>query len=182
MRDLGIEKEFASLLKNDEEILWSGRPKQGVIFRGNDILLIPMSLYAFGFTVFWVYTGLTIAFPFGIFGLPFLIIFTHLAFFRFFKDAKRRKNTVYCITNKRVLINPKSRFKPIIELNLSSIHKIKFNQNKNNVGTIIFGSQSLNARLMDGVEWPGVKQPPKFEFIESPKIVYDIIAKYQRRI
>jgi len=35
--------------------------------------------------------------------------------------------------------------------------------------------------MMQGMEWPGAKQPPRLEFIEDVKSVYDKIIDLQRQ-
>ena len=36
-------------------------------------------------------------------------------------------------------------------------------------------------REMQGIEWPGAKQPPRLELIDDVKSVYDIIIKLQNK-
>ena len=46
--DIDAEDELRSELDNTERLLWAGRPKQGVVFYGIDVFLIPFSILWFG--------------------------------------------------------------------------------------------------------------------------------------
>lgn len=50
-----IQKE----LDSGEGLLWAGTPKQGTIFKGTDVFMIPFSLLWGGFAIFWEYMALT---------------------------------------------------------------------------------------------------------------------------
>src|SRR4051812_6815317 len=93
-------------LGNGEKLLWSGRPKQGIVLRPSDAFLIPFSLFWGGFALFWetmVVTG-GAPFFFMIWGLPFLAIGAYMTVGRFFVDAYIRTKTYYGLTNQRAII------------------------------------------------------------------------------
>ena len=108
------ESEIRPELATDENLLWSGRPRQGLTLRASDWFVIPFSLLWGGFALFWEATVLglsvnqqganpTSAFM-ALFGLPFVVIGLYLIFGRFLVDAWIRKNTTYALTDQRALV------------------------------------------------------------------------------
>jgi hypothetical protein len=90
-----IQKE----LDSGERLLWAGSPKQGVIFRGADVFMIPFSVLWGGFAIFWEFMVLQIPsgnagpadiiFPF--FGVPFVLVGLYMIFGRFIYESKKRE-------------------------------------------------------------------------------------------
>lgn len=56
--------ELRQHLDSGENLLWTGQPKTGIVFRNADIFLIPFSLLWCGFAIFWFITALTSGAPF----------------------------------------------------------------------------------------------------------------------
>jgi hypothetical protein len=99
-----------------DKILWTGRPKNGLLFMPRNALLIPFSVLWGGFAIFWEYSVLTmrprfhaaeahqsapIIFP--IFGLALVCVGLLLIFGRFIVDMLVRRQTIYPVTNQRIL-------------------------------------------------------------------------------
>src|SRR5215208_2118092 len=103
--NIDIENDLRDTLSKDEKILWTGRPKTGIVFRSTDFFLIPFSLLWFGFAIFWEYNVLKMGVSFfALFGLPFILMGLYISVGRFFLDAIKRKNTIYGITDNRIII------------------------------------------------------------------------------
>jgi len=100
-----IKTELRQHLDNNENLIWTGQPKTGVIFRSEDIFLIPFSVIWCGFAIFWFTTAISSGAPFffSLFGLPFVIIGLFFVFGRFIIDAKQRENTIYGLTEERII-------------------------------------------------------------------------------
>jgi len=103
------EQVIQKKLGPHEKLIWVGKPKQGIMFRSNDIFLIPFSILWTGFIILWEISAITAVlnapekseltvFMLPIFGIPFVIIGLYFVFGRFIIDAKLRKNTCYGIT------------------------------------------------------------------------------------
>ena len=177
-----------------ERLLWSGRPKQGILFRAADILLIPFSLLWGGFAIFWESMALSMlfkpgvrdAFPpvavvFPLFGLPFVAMGLYLIFGRFLVDRKQREKTTYGVTNERVIILSGIFRSTVKSLSLNSLADLSLAERSDGSGTIQFGSATMVPPWLMGARWPGVEAmgPPCFESIPRARSVYDLIRSAQ---
>lgn len=127
-----------SLLDPDEQVVWWGAPLQGLRIRRQDVFLIPFSLAWAGFAIFWVVNVIQIGAPFVfvLAGLVALGAGLYLVVGRFFREARRRRNTAYAVTSKRLLISRKGRLSSI---DLTGLDQIHLEQNRDGTGSIIFG-------------------------------------------
>ncbi|MBE8727552.1 PH domain-containing protein [Flavobacterium hungaricum] len=182
MSNYEFEKELKPSLGLNEALIWTGKPKQGIILRNSDIFLIPFSLLWGGFAFFWESTVLLTDAPFffKLWGIPFVVVGLYITIGRFFIDAKRRSNTIYGITPDRIIIKSGVFSMDIKSLNIKTISDITLNQKADNTGTITFGPLDYRSSIMQGFDWPGVKQISRFELIEEVKKVYDKIIEFQR--
>lgn len=105
-----------------ETVLWTGTPgSEGRLFCSEDWLLVPFSLLWGGVALTW--EGLALfallltwepqALLGVLVGLPFAVVGAHMIAGRFLFKAWRRKNSVYVITNKRVLIAVAGRLRAV---------------------------------------------------------------------
>lgn len=182
MTTYDIEMDLKSNLTANEKLVWVGKPKTGILLRPSDTFLIPFSIFWAGFAIFWeaAVVGGGAPFLFKLWGIPFVFVGLYITIGRFFVDAKKRGNTVYGITNDRIIIKSGIFSQEIKSLNIRSISDITFNQKNDNSGTIMLGPTDARSNMMQGMAWPGVKQPNSLEFIEDVKSVYDKIIALQR--
>lgn len=171
------ESIAARHLLDGEFLIWCGRPRQGIVLRRIDIVLIPFSIFACAFFSFWSYFAIR-HFPIP---LKFLSLLAmgfgfYLAYGRFLLDARRRRNTIYSITNKRCFwINER---KKTVEQELAHQADREVNLiNLGSVGTIAFGRRNglgyMYARAMGsgGV----LKATAEFEMIEHAERLIDTV-------
>lgn len=183
MTNYDIENELKPNLSLDEELIWTGKPKTGILFRSSDAFLIPFSLLWGGFAIFWETSVIATGAPFifKLWGIPFVLVGLYITVGRFFLDAKKRANTIYGITNDRIIIKTGIFSREIKSLNIRTLSDITINQKADNSGTITFGPTDFRYTIMQGIEWPGAKQPPRFEFIEDVSSIYNKIIDIQRQ-
>lgn len=178
--------EIAMELDGDEQLLWSGSPRRGVVFRQSDVFLIPFSLLWGGFALFWETIALMmmvgagghpVAFIFPLFGLPFVIIGLYLMFGRFWVDARIRARTFYGVTTKRIIIISGLFSRKIKSLDLRTLTDISFTERTDRTGIITFGPSHPFAWMYGGMQWPGMghQLQPSFEMIEDVRRVYNTI-------
>ena len=93
---------FAGHLLAGEKVLWSGRPRQGLMLTPRDALMIPFSLVWGGFAIFWetaVVSSKASLFM-ALFGIPFVVIGLFLIFGRLPFDAWLRSRIHYALTDR----------------------------------------------------------------------------------
>ncbi|MEO6340582.1 MAG: hypothetical protein ABIO39_11120 [Caulobacteraceae bacterium] len=166
-----------------EHVVWQGRPSAGLILRPIEVLLIPFSLLWGGFAIFWnisVWVTPT-PLPFKLFGLPFLVIGLYMIFGRFLVDMALRKNLLYLVTDKRILIFRNEGASTSRSLDIRHLPSLELNERADGNGTIRFGS---SGGMFSGVNsggfaiWSPTFDPtPQFLGIESVRKVYELIQK-----
>ena len=194
---LDSAREFSGELSSGEKLLWSGRPRQGFFFRSSDIFVIPFSLLWGGFAFFWEFMvlshmsghgaprGLEIIFP--LFGLPFVLIGVYIIFGRFFVDMKQRQNTIYGVTNQRILIRTGLFTITRKSLNLQTLSDLTLDEKSDGYGIISFGpAHPYYSRFAfgDGSSWPYAARyaPPSFDMVPDARRVYEIIRQAQNAL
>lgn len=170
-------------LEPQERLLWSDCPKQGVVFRGTDIFLIPFSLLWGGFAMFWEYTVFRSEAPafFLAFGGVFVLVGLYFIFGRFLWDAASRRRTFYGLTNERVIILSGLLQKQVKSVNVHTLSNLTLSERAGREGTISLGPTSFMESMYAGMSWPGVQQgAPKLELIADAKRVFNLIRETQR--
>ena len=156
--------------------------------------MIPFSLLWCGFAFFWEFMavwgitkhsdhggiGFEIIFP--LFGLPFICIGLYFVFGRFFTDMKQRQNTLYGVTNQRIIIRTGLFSISKKSLNLRTLSDLTLEEKSDGYGVISFGpTNPYYSRFGTGTSWPGYARyaPPCFDMIPEAKRVYEIIRQAQ---
>jgi hypothetical protein len=167
--DYNLSSELKEHLGSGEKLIWTGRPKQGVIFRISDIYLIPFSLLWLG--------GAAIATYKVILFVPFLIMGLIAAVGRFFIDSYLRSNTHYALTNERIIIKSGIFDIGIKSINLKTIPEMEVKEKYDRSGTIIIGPK--DSRYAAG--WfMGSNSTTSLDMIQDAKLVYNKIVEIQK--
>ncbi len=93
-----IPSKLRPYLNNDEHLFWTMEPKESIVFRKSDFVLIPFSLIWFTFSAFWAISVSHVSGWAGLFGLPLLLIGVYLLIGGFYVDMRKRANTCYGLT------------------------------------------------------------------------------------
>ena len=100
---------------------------------------------------------------------------------RFWFDARRRKKTLYGITNERVIIRSGGLRRRLKSLNLRTISDITLNEKRYGEGTIYLGPQTFWDSWHRGFTWPGMhSMTPTFEGVKDARRVFDILRQAQK--
>jgi hypothetical protein len=100
------QNELLPHLRFQERLLWAGRPDPSVRFAPSDAYLVPFSVIWAGF---FVVAQVGALFSSGglfsdVFGLPFLAVGAYIVFGRFIYKSRRKRRTVYGVTDQRAIV------------------------------------------------------------------------------
>ncbi len=180
--DLAVSSE----LQAGERLLWTGRPRQGVHLRSQDAFLVPFSFLWGGFAVFWEFSVIKSGAPifFQLWGIPFVLVGLYITFGRFIVDAKQRNNTVYAVTDRRILVVTGLLSRAVKSVSLRTLAEVSLSEGKAGTGTITFGAPPGIGTWLAGSSWPSAGQmgPHSFQLIPNVRVVHSIILRAQREI
>ncbi|EHQ25650.1 PH domain-containing protein [Mucilaginibacter paludis] len=176
--DFEAEKQLGPELIGNEKLVWAGRPKKGIVFRAIDIFIIPFSAIWLGGFI-WMTTSSNDfnSMPFRLFQIPFYAAGLFMLFGRFIWDSMMRANTVYGLTENRVIIKSGIFSTKTQSYYIKSIPQINIREKSEGRGTI-----ELNkGGFLSGVGMRGNWEPPipQLELIENARDVYNTILKLQ---
>ena len=173
-----------------EKLLWSGRPRQGLVLRPIDMFLVPMTLGWVGFAILWQAKLLDLqkSAPFlSIVGIPFVVVVLYFLVVRFLMDAKKCANTCYGVTDGRIIITSGMFSQTRQSLHFDTLPEVSITQstsaqNTAGEGTISFGTSPYGAVMAALPGFPGSSQNdlPRFELIPDAKSAYEMILSAQK--
>ena len=182
LRAYDAEHVMTGLLGSGEHLVWSGRPRGGIMFHPVDVLLIPFSVLWAGFAVSWEAAVITAQAPrfMLLLGLPFVAVGLYMVGGRFFADARRRSRTYYALTNRRALIVTRAReAMSIKEHQLGSLTDLSIRAKPDGSGTLIFGAPHHYPVWLAGTAWPSVGDLPAFVAVDNVRDVHDRLRRAQ---
>ncbi len=185
MIDFDSENELRPCLVAGERLVWTGRPKTGILLRPSDKFMIPFSIMWGGFALVWEASVIIMDAPilFMLWGIPFVLVGLYLMIGRFFVDVSKRKRTFYGLTEDRIIIKSGQGGSGTKSFTIKNLTEIEFSEKKDGSGTIMFGpaGQTEEPRTSKSINFNGMNRGNGFEFIEDVKSVYEIILGLQRR-
>jgi hypothetical protein len=157
-----------------ERLLWTGMPRQGLMFRPADVLMVPFSLVWGAGAVYWetMVIGRNAPLLFKLWGVPFLFVAVYITFGRFIFDAWRRARTAYGLTTQRIIIASRNPLPSLKSLDLATLPTMALTERPDGTGTITFGA---NLVPWGAATWSGPPRVPAFEAIPAAKAVYEQI-------
>jgi hypothetical protein len=173
--------EIIDQVQGDEKLLWADKPVRGIKFRSTDIFITLFSILWLSFSVFWVYMASEANIIFALFGTPFILIGIYLLIGRYFFDALSRKNTVYGLTNKRIIQKSglfKVHYKSVF---LDSLPSLSYTEKPDGSGDINFGhtiTSFKNSTNSNKKDFPVIR----IEFIQNVRSVHNKIADAKSRV
>ena len=179
------EDELRSHLDSGEELLWAGRPAQGMVLTPGDWSAIPngvgwltVAVYAFWPTKAPEPFKLPAQFAlFVAMGLLFIGIGIYFLVGRFFADRLYRSRLSYGITDRRAIIISGLRRRSVQSIYLSSLSALTLEERRDGSGTIYFGDQPSywhRASIQQGLG-------TQFFRIADVKQVYTIVHEAMQR-
>ncbi len=95
---------WESILDENEEILWQGRPDPAFHVDWGKGIEMVFGLFFMGFSVFWMVGASQAGGVFWLFGLPFFLVGFFQVIGRHFWKTYLRRNSWYTLTNERAII------------------------------------------------------------------------------
>lgn len=173
---------FQEELNAGEKLLWSGRPKQGLMLRPVDTFLIPFALLWAGGAVLALTSSAVEGDSFAAIPLCFFVIIGfYITIGRFLYDIRQRARTYYGLTSERVLILSGLFSRTVKSVNLRTLQEISLSTKRNGRGTITFGSSPFPYNRQWAGMWGfGYEGQAAFEGIENAREVYRLIQQAQK--
>lgn len=187
--------ELQSRLLPGESILWRGKPSRKIIFHSDDRITIPFSFLWGGFGGFLAYQNLRSAAETDavsdllvLWALIFVLMGQYLIWGRFLYSAWKKKNTLYAVTNMRVLNLRYDWTYKLIEGLLANLYSVKISPRRNGYGTIKFYPQPkrkiswFSANHRNNVVTDIDHDSLTFHDIPNMQEVYQLIQAQQTRM
>jgi hypothetical protein len=176
------EAAFKDVLEPGEQLLWVGRPGQGLRIRPADRWAIPFTVFWAGFWVFWEYWALGQSnWFFRLWGIPFLIVGAWFAVGRFFTDARRRARAQYGLTDRRIVVRLAGKRPSVESIGLPSIPTLTVVEHRDGSGDIVLGAGDNQHVAVGGLKPKRSSVLPMLEFLPNPWRVHEIINSARSR-
>jgi hypothetical protein len=174
-----IFSDALSQVTTGERLLWSGRPRPGLVFTAQDGCLLPFSLLWTGFSCLWEGMAIASGAPwfFLLMGLPFLAVGFYLLVGRLILGMLQRRRTRYALTSQRIIIMSGLRGRRIHSLTLRDLEQIRLNEGRDGSGTITFGAANPGQWWANNPAGIGLPGRPAFERIPEARRVHDLILE-----
>ena len=168
-----------------ERQLWTGAPRQGIVFRATDLARVPFTfvwLVAIGLGG-WVFIKSGAPYYALLYKVGFALVAIYALGGRYFYDAWRRSRISYVITTERVIIKGGTLTNNTTSISLKTIIDITLQERGDGSGTIIFGLlPPLAAVFVSPPTNSGWQATPILELVPDAQGVYDIVRRAQQDV
>lgn len=173
----GSSSWLTPLLRQEETVLWQGRPLPGKWFHRQDFYLIPFCVIWCGFAVFWEFSAIKDGHLFLIlWGIPFVAVGLYMVFGRFFYQQAVKRKTRYAATTHRIIVQSRNQ---LTFLTYRQIPIISRALNRDGSGTICFGPRQTYLSIRPRLVYPSIG--PQRENTQQPAVTcFEDIADAER--
>ncbi len=173
------DRLFKQFLEDKENIIWTDKPKTGIVFRSEDIIMIPFSILWVINAIYFFTSAYSLSAPFFFLlsSFIFVIIGVFSVFARFIIDVLQRDNTLYAITNERIMILSGIFDKSLKSIPIISLKEINYTEKVNGTGTISIDKENkaING-YRDGLSvWFRINPASDLVQISDVRKVYNLI-------
>ena len=182
--DSDYSELFQEELNPGEQIIWTGRPKQGFLLRPAYVFVM---LFGLLFSVLGIVFEFLAFFGGGpvnsvVLALPLVLLGFYFLFGGFLVDIAQRRKTYYALTTRRAIIVTGRRNRVVRTFVLSNMPGVYLDVQSMGSGTISFGVIPPWVGVNVGNSSPGSDQAylvPGFVLIEDVRKVYQEIVRLQ---
>jgi hypothetical protein len=173
---------LASVLDSDEQVVWQGRPRRGLVPVNTGTMIFSFVWCAFA--CFWETTVLYLYLKGGakrppvffvLWGIPFVLVGLYMVAGRFLVDAWNRGRTFYVLTNRRALIIRGRQGRSLTSLELTGLREVRFTEHRDGTGTIMMNPPEQGQKT---ASWPASSDTPAcpaFEHISDARQVFRLL-------
>lgn len=161
-------------LMENEKVLWEGKPSATDLLTSKDMFMVPLSIIWFVFALFWEGSVLLMGAPlfFALFGFPFVCVGAYMCVGRFLVKYKKRKRTLYVLTDFRALIFVG---KNVTSFSYKEIHFWEKKIKDDGSGSIIFAKPEESVFINDTLSMMFPNEAIGFMAIPDAEKVYKMI-------
>lgn len=173
-------------LDSDEQLIWSGQPRRGLVLSSSDFVMMPFGLFWTAFSFFVLHDGFSKHAPLAylLFAGFFVLIGIYLLIGRLFVDARRRSRTFYGVTTRRVIICSRMFGQRVRSFPLRKLRDLSLDERSDGTGTITFGVPNITVPGVPMMnEWDTAAQfvAPAFEVVPQARTLYLTLCKLHER-
>lgn len=168
-----------------ERLVWSGRPKRGIVFKLDNLVLVPLGLAWMGMAVLGAVDALATwrgDIFVGAWSIVALAVGFYLVAGRFLAEAWLRNRLFYAVTNRRLLILRTGLMPRLRSIEIGFLPVFEYEEHRDGRGSLSFDIDDDEGSPW----WLGTRRQValsphvlrfRFDRIEQPRFVYDLICR-----
>jgi hypothetical protein len=188
------EQALQKELLSGETLLWAGQPCRRVVFRKEDLYLVPFSLMWGGFAIFWeaMATGWVgnnssqghANWFFMLWGVPFVIVGQYMIWGRFIYNWWKKARMFYGVTASRVIVLDLAWGHKVNAAYIDQIPVINKSVRKDGIGTVVFGIPPAQKGRRNNADFDSLPSDgvPTFADIENAEAIYGIVSDQRDKL